>query len=120
LGQPVFLAKEEYKAIMRDKDELERKWERHIDKLKTKKSKDQEIKTPIPSNPDRCFVCNSVISPEEGYREHLKSEEHKRHIEVNCLYQEIDNVINELNLEIELKEIQKKSPPPAPTLIDSV
>jgi DNA-directed RNA polymerase subunit N (RpoN/RPB10) len=104
---------------MRDKDELERKWERHIEKLKTKKSKDQEIKTPIPSNPDRCFVCNSVISPEEGYREHLKSEEHKRHIEVNCLYQEIDNVINELNLEIELKEIQKKSPPPAPTLIDT-
>jgi ribosomal protein S10 len=103
---------------MRDRDELEKKWERHVEKLKTKKSKDKEIKTPIPSNPDRCFVCNSAISAEEGYREHLRSDEHKRHIEINCLYQEIDNVINELNLEIELKEIQKKSPPPAPTIIE--
>lgn len=61
LGQPVFLAKEEFKAIMRDKDELGKKWQRHLDKLNAKKSKDQEIKTPIPSNPDRCFVCNTVI-----------------------------------------------------------
>lgn len=48
----------------------------------------------------------------------MKSEEHKRHIEVNCLYQEIDNVINELNLELELKDMQKKSPPPAPALVE--
>ena len=48
----------------------------------------------------------------------MRSDEHKRHIEINCLYLEIDNVINELNLEIELKEIQKKSPPPAPTIIE--
>ena len=52
-----------------------------------------------------------MISPEEGYREHLKNDEHKKHIEVNCLYLEIDNLINELNLEIELKEIKKKCPP---------
>jgi hypothetical protein len=81
------LAKEEYKAIMRDREELDKKWVRHIDKLKSKKgASEKEIKTPIPSNPDRCFVCNTVISPEEGYREHLKSEEHKKHIENNCLY----------------------------------
>ena len=70
-GQPVFLANEEYKAIIHDRDELERKYERHIERLRTKKAKEAIIKSPIPSNPDRCFVCNCIIPPEEHYKEHL-------------------------------------------------
>jgi hypothetical protein len=52
----------------------ELKWRRHLDKLKNKKKPENgkyEIKTPIPSNPDRCFVCNCNIPPEEDYRQHL-------------------------------------------------
>jgi hypothetical protein len=60
-GQPVFLAPEEYKALMHDREELEKKYQRHLDRLRTKKAKEAFIKSPVPSNPDRCFVCNCIL-----------------------------------------------------------
>lgn len=93
---------------MYEREDLEKKYQRHIERLRTKKAKEVMIKSPVPSNPDRCFVCNCIIPPEEEYKAHLLSEEHKNHIEVNCLYLEIDNVINGLQLDIELKVIEKK------------
>lgn len=66
-----------------------------------------EIKTPIPSNPDRCFVCSTSIPSEVGYKEHLKTEQHLVNVESNSLYQEIDKIIDDLNLELELNSLQK-------------
>ncbi len=74
MGQPVLLTNDEYRGVMADRETHEMKWKRHIEKLNTKKKPENgryEIKTPIPSNPDRCFVCNINIPPEEEYREHL-------------------------------------------------
>ena len=97
---------------MSDREEHERKWKRHLEKLRTKKKPDAdgkyEIKTPIPSNQDRCFVCSSTISAEVGYKEHLQTSQHLSHVENNPLYLEIDKVIDELNLEVELQRLRKQ------------
>jgi len=42
---------------MSDREEHERKWKRHIERLNQHKPDRYEIKTPIPAHPDRCFVC---------------------------------------------------------------
>lgn len=78
---------------MSEREAHEMKWRRHIEKLNTKKKPENgryEIKTPIPSNPDRCFVCNVSIPPEEEYLAHLVTEQHQKIIESNTMYNDID------------------------------
>ena len=100
---------------MHDRDELEKKYQRHLDRLRTKKAKEAFIKSPVPSNPDRCFVCNCILPPDQPYKAHLESEEHRGHIEVNYLYQEIDKFINEMQLDNEIKVIAKNKKQEAPS-----
>ena len=103
---------------MHDREELEKKYQRHLDRLRTKKAKEAFIKSPVPSNPDRCFVCNCILPADQPYKAHLESEEHRGHIEVNYLYQEIDKVINEMQIDNEIKVIKKnvKQEAPSPPL----
>ncbi len=57
----------------------------------------------MPSNPDRCFVCQETIHGD--YKAHVRSEEHRRNVEENRLYQEIDVLIAELSLDSEIREL---------------
>lgn len=77
LGQPVLLNNDEFKQVIIERAENEKKWKRHIDRLNLKKKPENgvyEIKTPIPSHPDRCFICQCNIPESVGYKEHLKTD----------------------------------------------
>jgi len=68
-GQPVLLTSDDYqRLLLSDPEEQEQKYRRHLERLNLTKKKDPEeiIKTQIPSNPDRCFVCQATIN--EDYR----------------------------------------------------
>lgn len=68
--------------------------------MKKKPGPDYEIKTPVPSHPDRCFVCQSGIPEGVSYKEHINSEGHRISIERDPLYEEIDNLLDELDLNL--------------------
>lgn len=100
LGQPIFLNSVEYRDIMLEKDDHERKWKRHLLKLVDKKKPENgryEIKTPIPSHPDRCFVCQSAIPEDVTYKQHIASPSHLALVNRDPLYLEIDSLIDEMN-----------------------
>ena len=86
---------------------MNKKWKRHLERLSQKKAPDEfgryEIKTPIPSHPDRCFVCQGPIPPGVDYKEHLRSVEHLNYVERDPLYREIDDILDELNFKQEMK-----------------
>ena len=46
---------------MKDKEQKEIAYWKHIDKLEQKKPEFYDIKTPIPAHTDRCFVCDDKI-----------------------------------------------------------
>lgn len=114
LGQPVFLTNDEYKGVIYDREEHEKKWRRHIDRLKQKKKPGEnglyEIKTPIPTHPDRCFVCQSSIPEDVEYREHIRSEGHRRSIEQDSLYMQIDSLIQELDQKVAGSSTKMRKP----------
>ena len=57
MGQAILMTDEEYQVAMMHKGEHEIKWKKHVKKLEYKKPEWYDVKTPIPNNPDRCFVC---------------------------------------------------------------
>ena len=52
-----------------------------------------------------CGVCNENYS---NYRRHVKSSLHKESVDSNNLYCEIDEEIEELNLILEQKKVQRE------------
>jgi hypothetical protein len=52
-------------------------------------------------------VCQASIPEGVGYKEHIASEQHKRNIEMDKLYNLIDDVINELSLNHEIDKLRK-------------
>jgi hypothetical protein len=105
MGQPVLLTSDEYRGLLSDREEHERKYRRHLERLNSTKKKDpaEVIKTPIPSNPDRCFVCQATIN--EDYREHVRGDQHRRMVETNDMYSDIDGLLAELNVKKEIDEL---------------
>ncbi|CDW87964.1 UNKNOWN [Stylonychia lemnae] len=106
LGSSVFLDPEEFRHVEKDRIQKEQCYIKHVERLKKKKLDLYDIKTPIPANPNRCFVCEDQIN--DGYKEHLKSESHLMCIRNQPLYNEIDNLIDQMNEELLLDEKQKK------------
>lgn len=110
-GQSVLLTNSEFKDMLTCWDEHEKKYKKHIEKLSAKKKPNEngqyEIKTPIPSHPDRCFVCQISIPEGVDYKEHLVSEQHRKCIENDKLYGMIDDVIAELSLKAEIEQFSK-------------
>ena len=41
MGQPVLLTQDEYRCIMQDREEHERKYRRHLERLNAKRKKDE-------------------------------------------------------------------------------
>ena len=75
IGSCVFLDDDDYRLLMREKKEKEAIYRKHLLRLKEKKPDYYEVKTPIPNNTDKCFVCEGKII-EESYKAHLKSDLH--------------------------------------------
>eukprot|EP00347_Sterkiella_histriomuscorum_P010507 403376017 len=98
IGSCLFLDDEDYKQIMREKNEKVAIYRRHLQRLNEKKPDYYEIKTPLPNNTDKCFVCEGTIQ-EENYKAHLKSDLHKESVQNNKLYGMIDSLIDEMNEE---------------------
>jgi hypothetical protein len=110
-GQSVLLTNSEFKDMLSCWEEHEKKYKKHIEKLSAKKKPNEngqyEIKTPIPSHPDRCFVCQAAIPEGVEYKEHLVSEQHRASIENDKLYGMIDEVLAELSLNAEIERFNK-------------